>query len=366
MNELPRGLDTAPRTAEARSAQEGCPARIYPLRRPEGHTPPIPRYSAILPQQDKVAVLFMGVQGTDAEALQEAAFADLPVAGGDVAPAYVDFATFADPQGYLNCVAALYWLNAKDFSAWSKLRAVVEWRARIAALSSVGLWWEPVAVDADYMETIAFKEFLRGFSGCPVSGFATTEGTGYWGAARDRIPAAAYDLFEPAVVASEPEGGASKITYRKIQPPKNMAVIRSGVSWECCEGEQLRDYQERIRPALDAGMDYLRNNPCDAGCFALRQVNCVSAAGDELAEGYSLGAFVSLAHLESWAKDHPSHLAIYTRALAARRKYQDELQLRTYNEIFIVEANNPPFEYFNCHSRTGLLPYARMLEGVRA
>jgi hypothetical protein len=365
MIELPGGLDTAPRAAEARKAEDGCPARIYPLRRPEGHTPPIPRYSAILPQQDRVAVLFMGVQALDAEALREAGFVQLPGAAGDVAPVYADFAGFTDPQGYLNQVAALYWLKAKDFGAWSKLPEVVEWRARIAKLSSVGLWWEPVAVDADYMETIAFKEFLRGFSGCPV-GFATTEGTGYWGAARDRIPAAAYDLFEPVDVAAQPEEGAAKIPYRKVQPPKNMTVIRSGVSWEHCEGEQLKDYQERIRPALDAGMDYLRSNPRDTGCFALRQVGCVSPSGDDIAEGYSLGAFVSLGHLESWAKDHPSHLAIYTRALAARKKYQEKLQLRTYNEIFIVDANNPPFEYFNCHSRTGLLPYARALEGAPA
>jgi hypothetical protein len=210
------------------------------------------------------------------------------------------------------------------------------------------------------METITFKEFLRGFSGCPV-GFSTTEGTGYWGAARDRIPAAAYDLFEPSVEASEPQDSASKIPYRKIRPPKNMAVIRSGVSWEHCEGEQLRDYQERIKPALDDGMEYLRNNPRETGCFALRQVGCVNPDGADIAEGYSLGAFVSFGHLESWAKDHPSHLAIYTRAMAARRKYQDKLQLRTYNEIFIVEENNPPFEYFNCHPRTGLLPYAGML-----
>jgi hypothetical protein len=365
MSELPGDRDTAPRAAEARTPEKGCPVRVYPLRRPEGHKPPIPRYSAILPQRDKVAVLFMGIQARDAEALREVAFAQLPGAAGDTAPVYVDFAGFTDPQGYLNRVAALYWLKAEDFSAWSKLPEVVEWRARIARLSSVGLWWEPVAVDADYMETIAFKEFLRGFSGCPV-GFSTTEGTGYWGAARDRIPAAAYDLFEPSVEPSEPQANTSKILSRKIQPPKNMTVIRSGVSWEHCEGEQLKDYQERIRPALDAGMEYLRNNPRDTGCFALRQVNCVSPAGDEIAEGYSLGAFVSLGHLESWAKDHPSHLAIYTRAMAARRKYQDKLQLRTYNEIFIVEENNPPFEYFNCHPRTGLLPYAGMLEGAGA
>jgi hypothetical protein len=78
MSEFSGELDTAPRTAEARNSEGGCPVRIYPLRRPEGHTPPIPRYSAILPQQDKVAVLFMGIQSRDAEALRQAAFAQLP------------------------------------------------------------------------------------------------------------------------------------------------------------------------------------------------------------------------------------------------------------------------------------------------
>jgi hypothetical protein len=38
--------------------------------------------------------------------------------------------------------------------------------------------------------------------------------------------------------------------------------------------------------------------------------------------------------------------------------------MRTYNEIFIVDAGNPPFEYFNCHPRTGLLPYACALKGA--
>jgi len=364
MDDRPGELDTASET-EARGSEQGCPVRIYPLRRPEGHQVPVPRYSAVVPQQDKIAVLFMGVQSKDADALRGVPISDLLRAGGSVAPDNADQATFTDPQGYLNRVAALYWLKAADFAEWSKLPAVAEWRSLVAGNPSVGMWWEPVAVGADYMETIAFKEFLRGFSGCPV-GFANTEGTGYWGAARDRIPAAAYDLFEPTAPEAEPEQGTSNIPYRKIQPPKNMTVIRSGVSWEHCEGEQLRDYEQRIRPALDAGMEYLRQNPRDTGCFALRQVGSVNPSGEDIAEGYSLGAFVSLGHLEAWAQDHPSHLAIYTRALAARRKYQEKLQLRTYNEIYIVNADNPPFEYFNCHPRTGLLPYARALENVGA
>jgi aldoxime dehydratase len=352
-------LDTAPAVA-----LDGCPARIFPLQKPEGHNPPITRYSAVLPRE-KVAVLFLGVQSADAGLLAPSIFAELVKSGGsDLAPVYADFAAFTDPQGYLNRVAALYWPKPDDFAAWLGLPAVAQWRTQVIASSSIGLWWEPVVVRADYMETIAFKEFLRGVSGCPAMDFSTTDRTGYWGAARDRIPAAARDLFEPTAEAAEPQRDTSTLRHRVIQPPENMAVIRSGVSWAACEGEQLKDYQERIRPALDAGMDYLRNNPRDTGCYALRQVTGVDSDGGEAAEGYSLGAFVSLAHLESWAKVHPSHLAIYTRALAARRKYQEKLQLRTYNEIFILGADNPPFEYFNCHGRTGLLPYVAMLERV--
>jgi aldoxime dehydratase len=189
---------------------------------------------------------------------------------------------------------------------------------------------------------------------------ASTTCSGYWGAARDRIPLASDDLFEPTVAAAEPAFAPSARAI--IRPPGNMAVIRSGVSWEDCEGEQLDDYQERIRPKLDAGMIFLRDHPRETGCFSLRQVECISPEGQPLREGYSLGAFVSISHLEAWARDHPTHLAIYMRAMAARRKYQEKLQLRTYNEIFIIEAGNPPFEYVNCHPKTGLLPYTTRLD----
>lgn len=340
-------------------AESLCPARRFPLRKPEGHQPPITRYSAVLPQREKIVVLFLGLQARDIEAIDHAALREtLSRVDGPAAPQYIDAARFVDPQGYVNQVTALYWLGVQAFHDWQTNAALTEWRSRIAANSTVGLWWEPVVVDADHAETIAFREFRRGFAGCPATRLATTDRTGYWGAARDRIPAAADKLFEPTTISRKPQLDAAQPQFRKVQPPTNMAVIRSGVSWQNCEGEQLVDYQEHIRPKLDAGMEYLRSHPQETGCFALRQVTCVGSDGEALREGYSLGAFVSLGHLESWAEHHPSHLAIYARAMASRRKYQDRLQLRTYNEIFIVGADNPPFEYVNCHAATGLLPYA--------
>jgi aliphatic aldoxime dehydratase len=350
----------------ARTGQ--CPVRRFPLNQPDGHKAPVPRYSADV--KARVAVLFLGLQAKS-DALPDAGLSEFlaRISKESAAPVYVDQAAYTDLQGYLNRVAALYWLDTAQFAAWLDTPAVKDWRARMCADTSVGLWWEPVVVDARQMETITFKEFRRGFSGCPAMGLNSTDHTGYWGAARDRIPRSADDLFEATVAAGErcPVTGAeNRASYRKIQPPQNMCVIRPGVSWEKCDGEQLKDWRERIKPKLDAGMKYLRDNPGATGCFSLRQVESISAGGEKLAEAYSLGAFASLKHLEAWSKDHPSHLAIYTSALAARKKYQEKLELHTYNEIFILEADNPPFEYFNCHPQTGLLPFAEQLAAAKS
>lgn len=361
MVDLDADRDTASGTAAG-----GCPVRRFPLRRPAGHTAPITRYSAALAPSSRIAVLFLGIQSQHPEELRAAlAKSGALVQAAPHAPDYKDDAVFTDKSGYLNHVVALYWLDASAYRAWSRSAPVAEWREHILT-QRVGMWWEPVIVDAQRAETITFKEFRRGVSGCPVSGLQTTEGTGYWGAARDRIPASADDMFEPAVAmldqpAGQTAGNAVASGHRVIQPPANLAVIRSGVSWQACEGEQLKDYFERIKPKLDEGMAYLRDHPQETGCLTLRQVVAVEGTGQPMAEAYSLGHFLSLGHLESWAEHHPTHLSIYARAMAARRKFQDALQLRTYNEIFILDASNPCFEYFNCHSGSGLLPYESRL-----
>jgi aliphatic aldoxime dehydratase len=356
MSDFPDQNETGPGLAAGR-----CPVRRFPLRRPEGHRPPVPRYSASL--TSKIAVLFLGVQSRDRDTL-EAAVATLSDYRRDAehAPDYHDDATFTDKNGYLNHVAALYWLDARAYRAWSAMQSVAEWRQRTSSEFKVGVWWEPVVVASGRAETITFKEFRRGFSGCPA-GLQPTEGSGYWGAARDRVPDSADNLFEARITRIDDGAGGPVVPYRAVRPPENMTVIRSGVSWEKCEGEQLSDYRNKIKPKLDAGMDYLRDHPGETGCLALRQVVAVDGTGQPLQEAYSLGSFLSLAHLESWSQHHPTHLAIYTSALAARKKYQDALQLLTYNEIFVLDEHNPVFEYFNCHPQTGLLPHAHSLGG---
>src|ERR1700757_2164856 len=59
------------------AAQRQYPERVLPLRRPEGHSPPIPRYSADLQPGKKIAVLFVGVQGRSIEVVRQANLSEL-------------------------------------------------------------------------------------------------------------------------------------------------------------------------------------------------------------------------------------------------------------------------------------------------
>ncbi|MEP9352224.1 phenylacetaldoxime dehydratase family protein [Xanthobacter sp. KR7-65] len=347
------------------------PERLYPMNRPAGHVPPIIRYSARFDHAPgHLAVLFVGMAGAD-DARAEQALGDFlaAAAAAPSAPAYLDRAAFVDAEGRRTVMAALYWPDRDAFGRWVAVPDIAAWRAGQRALAEdLAQWWEPVSTVPERAETIAFAEYRRGLSACPFSRLEEMGETGYWGAARDRIPASGWDRLDGAAVrlaplAALPAGRGQRLA---IRPPTGLTVIRSGVSWAACGAEQRESYERNVRPKLDAGMDYLRENPAETGCPALRQVVLTDAAGQPLEEAYSLGLFLSLHHLETWAKHHPTHLAIYHRAMAERRKYQEALELRTYNEIYVLDGDALDFEYVNCPPSTGLIPYfeARILEAA--
>jgi hypothetical protein len=117
------------------AAHRQYPERLLPLRRPEGHSPPIPRYSADLPAGKKIAVLFVGAQGRSIEVVRQANLGELCNNSEPqlAAPDYLDNAEYVDPEGYINHIAALYWSEASQFHEWRKSQAVAYWRARIHA-----------------------------------------------------------------------------------------------------------------------------------------------------------------------------------------------------------------------------------------
>ncbi|MCG8419875.1 MAG: phenylacetaldoxime dehydratase family protein [Proteobacteria bacterium] len=336
--------------------------RRYPMNKPDGFVPAVQRYSARFPNDvQAIQILYVGVQTKMGNDTGQGTFlADVKRSFRvPIGPTHFDFARFTDPQGYLNVFAVAYWCDTDDYRAWIESAPVKDWWLDPAKTTgNRGYFRESMASSIDHIETIAFKEYIRGLSACPMSRVVPMGESGYWGAARDRIPASSEDRLE-SPYAHELTLDLDRDSINKrvvIQPPPNLVLIRSGVSWADCGEEQLRSYQTNIEPKLDIGMEYLRTSPIESGCLSLRQVDVISAQGGATKEAYSAGYFLSLHHLETWAKQHPTHLAIYRRAQMERKKYQERLELRTYHEVYVIDQQ-AEFEYVNCHNRTGLLPY---------
>lgn len=335
--------------------------RTLPMKKPEGHKAVIQRYSSRVDQS--VEALRMAVLGYQeapgAHNGPEAFLAHLAEMFSHTgAPFHHDISMCVDDQGFTNSMAVCYWQDEAQFAAWCE-RFDQWWAALDPSSLSVGLWIETFSVAPEYRETNLFQEYLRGLSACPMAKIEPMDESGYWGAARDRFAASAHDDFAPDVHSDLQADPYRQTLGKRIivsDIPSRLCVIRSGVTWANCGDEQLASYESNLKPKLDAGMAFLRANPEETGCCSLRQVTCLDAAGAALQEAYSLGIFLTYGHLEKWAHDHPTHLAIYTRALAERKKYQENLELLTYHEIYVLNEN-VRCEYLNCQPRTGVLPY---------
>lgn len=332
--------------------------RIYPMKMPEGHATKSQRYISVeTPEIPHLRIMVLGLQ-SKTEATDQLLEVVNTLTADLNAPVHYELARYTDPSGFKNTFAYCYWTDESCYAAW-RSKFDVWFDAQRAKSPDYGIWSETYVIAKDFRETIAFKGYLRGISACPHQRLEPTELSAYWGAARDRIPASAYDKLDAAAGAElTPKSDRETVGkyLRVTNVPEKMCVIRSGVTWENCDDEQLESYNQNLRPKLDAGMAYLRDNPVESGCASLRQVAFLDQNGQAKQEAYSVGLFLSFKHLEDWAQFHPSHLAIYTRALSERNKFKENLQLRTYHEIYVLTGARD-FIYWNCHAETGLLPY---------
>lgn len=75
-------------------------------------------------------------------------------------------------------------------------------------------------------------------------------------------------------------------------------------------------------------------------------------------ETCSAGFFRSLKDLEAWASQHPTHHKIFHGAHAHSTRFgKDAFKMRTWHEVAVLKPGEVSFEYYNCHPRTGLLPF---------
>ncbi|MFC4273835.1 phenylacetaldoxime dehydratase family protein [Achromobacter aloeverae] len=343
--------------------------RSVPERRPPGHQPAAPRYSLrwTAPRSTLVSAYF-GMQAPPGAA---SAAGHIGRMRGFLAEAHgpqaQEVMRCTDEAGLDNTIVVAYWTDPGTYAHWLETSGFRPWFDDPARLTGdIGYWFEALVVPYDRHETIYSAPGYRiGLARTPDAEIVPITTNGYFGAARDRLPLSAIDTLE------SPSGGlfpptadhASRGAHLCALLPHNATVLRSGQFWEGAGREQLDDYMNALQPKLLRGMAYLVEQRERTGCLSLRIMTNLNEDGSPRAETSVYAAFLSLNQLEAWAESHDTHLEIYRHAIAMNRLHKEKREVVTWHELFVPGMGNL-FEYVNCHPRTGILPYARVMAPV--
>ncbi len=331
------------------------PKRTQPKRMPADWNPRGSAWSAQFgPEVDQVVMAYIGAQsavaGDEVAAIREIA----AILAGVDGPDHHDRAHYVDEAGYSTTILVAYWLDPERFQRWSDGDAADWWRSADQRTDGTGCFLEIVAPPSDRFETIFSSDaFSHGISVLADSMGEPVREHMYWGAMRDRLPVAAADPLDPGpadTLRVEREGARVRVI-----PPGNLCLIRSGQRYGDTSDEERQVYLGEIEPTLRAGMDFLRDHGPEVGCITARYVTELDPDGRSLPVTFGHCWFRSLADLEDWAANHPTHQAIFAQQLDLYRRFREDLRLELWHEVSVIAGDGQLFEYVNCHPRTGLL-----------
>lgn len=328
---------------------------------PKDWTPPYPSYSADFPAEiTEIVIAYIAAQSEDPK---PTGFTDWMrrALALEQAPLHTEFASHIDSSGYVNSVYMCYWNDKSSFEKWQADPLVSDWWSDAKRQDeSCGYWREILFVPMTRLETALSSDDRPGMSAMAPKITGEIREHAYWGSMRDRIPGSDDDPFDSDYgdTLARLSGVTSKGLRLRIRPPTNLCLIRSGQDWTECRGEELEIYRRDIHPVLTEGMNFLRDNPIETGCISCRFMNESSLQGEDLDKSFGMAFFLTIGHLEKWAKSHPTHLAIFQsfhKKMAQKLDFHMDLKL--WHEVVVLPQGGHIFEYINCHEQTGLLPY---------
>lgn len=260
-----------------------------------------------------------------------------------------------DALGRRNDILLAYWTTPDDFSRWRAGDDAAEFIGR-ERTGDTGIWIEAFSAPATHFET----NYSRGTVEFGIScHHATREDPihGYYGAMRDRIPAAE-DGGLPATVSrlNRELQADSRGRHLRVELPANLCFIRTCQGWFGCSDEERDYFLQNTFPVYQEGVKYLRDNPVQSNCISARVVNNGAGHADK-PQAETLAWFLSLTDLEAWTWNHPTHDAIFTNFMAHAQKFNFDVDVLLGHEVSIVPEGGCVAEYNNCHPATGFLRF---------
>jgi aldoxime dehydratase len=270
-------------------------------------------------------------------------------------PARHDLVQFTDGAGYLNMIAVAYWIEPEAFEKWNESPVIAGWWGSDDRMNEgVGYLREILRPRIEQFETI-YTAAHGPFEGVSKLFGKMSEPIiehGYWGSMRDRLPMSQTSTMDPeGALAVEP--GSPALGGRVIiRGHNNLTLIRSGEDWSATDGEERRVWYDEIEPVLHEGMNFLRDDGMEVGCYCNRYLHHVDESGKQEERGFGYSLWRSLSALETWGATHGTHLQIFVTFNRLAKKFQN---LTLYHEVSVFDASNQYFEYINCHPQTGLM-----------
>ena len=346
--------------------------RTCPMAMKETWQPPYPSYSARFdPSRIDLTMFVLGVQapadsaaasGATArkasgghsarEAIQEHCTAFLETTDRTEAVAFRDQSEFVDAAGALNRMVICYLDVGSDGSA-DRLRR--RWLEGSGSRPDWGFYVEEIRPSLDRVETLYSSDHVQGVGHLADSLSGEIREHGYCGSARDRMPGAQQDRLDPEPGVTDVVSGS--LVVHEVE---NLCLIRSGQDWSETSGEERAMYLDEVEPTLRVGMDYLTVDGAEIGCIANRYARVLDESGRAIDQSFGLSWWRSMAELDAWAKDHPTHKAIFGVAMRYLGEHGGSGHLKLTHEVFVVERARGRFEYRNCHPGTGLLAAGRV------
>lgn len=330
-----------------------CP-RTRHRRVPDDYIPPYPSTVArYRPSVKRVVMAYFGVQYQAPSAHNSAEKLLLVIAEAfrsDGGPGHWDRAHYIDEAGFTNIISIGYWDGPAIFDTWFGKHGST-WAAGSNASTEMGTFCEVLRPAIERFETLFSSDVREGVA-CVAEGLSdVVQEHAYWGGARDRIPMSQTHEMAPV--------GAPRIVttglHQRVIPHENICLIRSGQDWTATAAEERRMYIEDVEPVLRAGMDFLRDNGVQIGCFANRYMTVMGKSGEVVEKSFGMSWWKSLAALERWSESHSTHVAIFGAAMKYLGTMGSAAKLKLYHEVTVAASDEQYFEYFNCHPRTGML-----------
>ncbi|MEJ0230746.1 phenylacetaldoxime dehydratase family protein (plasmid) [Klebsiella michiganensis] len=329
--------------------------RKCPSAMPEEHKPPFPAWTArFSPQTGRIVIASFGIQGRncpDISALDEVTKRFMSADG----PGHWDIASCKDQAGFYNLMAIAYWSSVEQFESWKKTSLFhIWWNSPERESEEYGFFLEIVCPQPESFETIfSDKASPEGAAWLAEGMSGELLEHGYWGSARDRLPAAQNDPLRGKGKSRSRTASGKRIV---LSGRNNLCFIRSGQDWSATQQEERQKYLMEVEPVLHQGMDFLRDQGHVIGCLSCRYMQVLDPSSHSLMEKtFGLAHFADMATLELWAKSHPTHVAIFGGFMRYVKELNFNIALRLWHEIAVVPAESQYFEYVNCHPKTGLL-----------